>query len=88
MQLLVKNYPRFIYGMANLDLGNFYKSSEISRGLFAKLTKPHFIEGPNANMGITTVISSSNYPKNIYNMSLFEKGLKRNLNLNSNSNLN
>src|SRR4051812_22042382 len=39
-------------------------------------------------MGITTVISSSNYPKNIYNMPLFEKELKKNLNLNSNSNLN
>jgi penicillin V acylase-like amidase (Ntn superfamily) len=73
MQLLVKNYPRFIYGMANLNLGNFTKVQRFIRGLFAKLTNPHFIEGPNANMGVTTVISSSNYPKNIYNMPLFEK---------------
>ena len=43
------------------------------RGLIAKLAKLHLIEGPIAKMNITTVISSSNYPKIIYGMPLFEK---------------
>src|SRR3954463_13010406 len=37
------------------------------------MTKPQFEKGSDAKMSITTAISSSNYPKLIYGMPLFEK---------------
>ena len=40
------------------------------------MTKLQFIEGPNAKMHLTMVISSSSYPKFIYGMPLFAKMAK------------
>ena len=40
------------------------------------MTKLHLIKGPIAKMDITTVFSSSKYPKIIYGMPLFEKLVK------------
>ena len=40
------------------------------------MTKLHLIEGPNVKMHLTMMISSSSYPKNIYNMPLVEKGVE------------
>ena len=34
------------------------------------------IEGPNANLDLTMLISGSKHPKNIYGMSLFEVGVE------------
>ena len=52
------------------------RKTRIYRGAFAKLAKLQFIEGPIAKMHLTNVISSSNYPKIIYGMSLFAKMAK------------
>ena len=40
------------------------------------MAKLHLTEGPIAKMNVTTGISSSNYPKIIYGMPLFEKLVK------------
>src|SRR3954464_2966114 len=41
-----------------------------------KLTILHILEGSNANMHLTMLISGSKHPKNIYNMPLFEVGVE------------
>src|SRR4051812_35804781 len=73
--------------MGSFEFGPNLRKTGIYRGLIAKLAKLHLIEGPIAKMHVTTVISSSNYPKNIYGKPLFERWSKSDLNLNSNSNL-
>ena len=40
------------------------------------MAKLQFIEGPNAKMHLTMMISSSSYPKFIYGMPLFAKMAK------------
>src|SRR3954471_7588921 len=47
-----------------------------NRGFICKMTKLQIEKGSDAKMSITTAISSSNYPKLIYGMSLFEKLVK------------
>src|SRR4051812_47272989 len=62
--------------MGSFEFGPNLRKTGIYRGLIAKLAKIHLIEGPIAKMHITTMISSSNYPKNIYGKPLFEKVVK------------
>ena len=72
MQLLVQNYPKSIYGMSNFKNDQADKKSKIYRGQTAKLAKLQLIEGPIAKVHLTMMISSSNYPKFIYGMPLFD----------------
>ena len=76
MQFLGKNYPKSICGMGNLNFGQTWQNQRIYRGQIAKLAKLQFIEGPNAKMHPTMMISSSSYPKFIYGMPLFAKMVK------------
>ena len=39
MQLLVKNYPSFIYGMANFEFGQTWQKSQ--KGIGAKMQNDH-----------------------------------------------
>src|SRR3954465_15460399 len=64
MQFLAQNYPKSIYGMGSFEFGPNLRKTGIYKGLIAKLAKLHLIEGIIAKMHVTTVISSSNYPKN------------------------
>ena len=73
MQFLAQKYPNSIYGMGKFEFEPNLIKQELNRGLIAKLAKLHLIKGPIAKMVITTVFSSSKYPKIIYGMPLFEK---------------
>ena len=76
MQFLGKNYPKSIYGVGNFKNDQVDKKSEDLQGANCKMTKLQFIEGPNAKMHLTMMISSSSYPKFIYGMPLFAKMVK------------
>ena len=76
MQLLAQNYPKSIYGMGSFEFGPNLRKQDFNRGLIAKLAKLHLTEGPIAKMNVTTRISSSNYPKIIYGVPLFENLVK------------
>src|SRR4051812_7608014 len=57
------------------------KFKDFGGGLNANLTNPHFIKWSKAFMNITTVFSSSFYPKFIYGVPLLEKLCKNRLKL-------
>src|SRR3954462_1406921 len=57
-------------------LNQFPKMNKNNRGFICKMTTLQFEKGSDAKMSITTAISSSNYPKNIYGMPLFAKLVK------------
>ena len=68
MQLLGRNYPKNIYGMAIFEFGqNLIKTKE-KEGLNCKITTPQLLEGAKCKIDLTMLISGSNYPKNIYGM--------------------
>ena len=52
------------------------KIQEKKEGLICKMTMLQFLKGQMQKMHLTTLISGSKHPKNIYNMSLLEKELK------------
>src|SRR4051812_43205460 len=76
MQLLVKNYPSFIYDMGNFEFGEKLGQNQRKQGVYCKITTPQFLEGAKCKNNLTMLFSSSSYPKNIYNMPLFEVGVE------------
>ena len=57
-------------------LGKTWSKQKKGRGLTCKITIPQFLEGEKCKINLTIMISSSSYPKNIYNMPLVEKGVE------------
>ena len=76
MQFLGRNYPKFIYGMANFEFGQTWQKSKKEQGLICKMAILQILEGPNAKMDLTMLVSSSSYPKTIYGMPLFAKDVQ------------
>ena len=58
------------------SLGNFDKNPGKERGTYLQNDHAPKIEGPNAILDLTMLISGPKHPKNIYGMSLFEVGIE------------
>ena len=59
-----------------LNLGKLDKIQGKEQGLNCKMATLQFLKGPNAKMDLTMLVSSSSYPKIMYNMPLVEKGFE------------
>src|SRR4051812_5483102 len=64
----------------SLNLCNFYKSSKNLSGGYLQNDHTLIVKDPNAKLHLTMMISGSEHPKNIYNMSLFEIGIEKEFN--------
>src|ERR1044072_3560983 len=76
MQLLGKNYPKFIYGTANVEFWAKLDQNKERKGVKLQSYHTSIVRGGKCKINLTMLISSSSYPKNIYNMPLDEVGLK------------
>ena len=76
MQFLGRNYPKVIYGMAIFEFGSIWQKQGKEQGLICKIATLQKSEGQKCKKDLTMMISSSSYPKNIYGMPLFAKGVE------------
>src|ERR1041384_7199833 len=64
MQLLGRNYPKIVYGMAILEFGQKLTKTKEMKGLNCIFTPITKFERAKYKNTITMMISSSSYPKN------------------------